>query len=98
MFDDTSLKIDDALLMWLFTIILIFGLIIVLTPVIATGIFEKDFNFGIWAIGTESSIMIHKTSATVGAAMVIFGLFGAILIGTGNEKGRETFVRMYSIY
>ena len=89
---------DDTILMWLFTIILICGLIVILTPIIATAFFEKDINFGIWAIGTKSSITIHKTSAMIGAAMIIVGLFGSILIGVGTEKGRETFTRMYSIY
>lgn len=89
---------DTTILMWVFTIILICGLIVILTPIIATAFFDKDINFGIWSIGTKSSITIHKTSAKIGATMIVVGLLGSIIVGVGTDKGRETFTKMYSIY
>ena len=98
---EAPLVIDDesdavsTVVMWIFTIMLFAGIIVLIYPIISATVFKRDITTGIWAIGTKTSVTLYKTSAIAGALMILLGVIGATLTGISTEKGRETFVRMY---
>ena len=83
-----------TVLMWIFTILLLLGILVIVLPVV-TAMGGKSLNVGPWAIGTQTSITMGKTSILAGAAMIVVGFLGSMITGIATTKGKQTFKRMY---
>lgn len=81
--------------MWIFTILLFMGIIMIVYPVLSSVIHGKDVTHGIWAVGDKKTVTLYKTTAVFGSLFMLIGLLGATFTGISTEKGKETFVRMY---
>lgn len=89
-------KTVTTVLMWIFTVLLFLGLLIIAYPIISTCFFPV-YDSRSNAICKSATVSMPTQTAIFSLMLMVIGFFGSMITGIATTKGKETFKRMYSI-
>lgn len=89
-------KTVTTVLMWIFTVLLFLGLMLIAYPIIGAYFFP-GYDMRTNSFCKPATITMSSRSAIFSLALMVIGFFGSMITGIVTTKGKETFKQMYCI-